>query len=173
MFKKKQKTEDVLRRAWFGGVREADVETALGKLEQRNRALESELEAAEQDAQALLDRVTAAEGTLVTFHATLEQMGTLLSLAQERARQIEETAKAEAEAMKSEARARVAEADAEVAALVERKQEAIDALAALRDSLPGGERDREPELAPAPVAVPPRVTVADLIALEKNAGLSA
>jgi phage-related minor tail protein len=175
MFSKKDKQEkepkpqDEFRRAMFGGIRKEDVERALAVLEQRNQGLETELAAAEQEAHGLLDRVTAAEGTLVTFHATLEQMGTLLSLAEERARQIEESANAEAAVVRAEADARVREAEAEVTALVDRKQEALDTLAALRSSLP--------EVAPTPEPMPevatPRVTVADLIALEANSGISA
>jgi chromosome segregation ATPase len=137
----------------------------LEVLEQRNQALESQLAAAQQEAHGLLDRVTAAEGTLVTFHATLEQMGALLSLAEERAKQIEESANAKAAVVRAEADARVREAEAEVAAVAERKQEALETLAALRASLF--------EVAPAPELAPPRVTVADLVALEANSGISA
>jgi chromosome segregation ATPase len=166
---KEQKPQDEFRRAMFGGIRKEDVERALAVMEERNQGLESELAAAEQEAHGLLDRVTAAEGTLVTFHATLEQMGTLLSLAEERARQIEESANEEAADVRAGADARVRDAEAEVAALVECKQEALDTLAALRSSLP--------EVAPTPEPMPelatPRVTVADLIALEANSGISA
>jgi chromosome segregation ATPase len=140
---------------------------AVEVLERRNAGLESELAAAQQEANELLDRVTAAEGTLVTFHATLEQMGALLSLAEERAKQIEESANAEAAVVRAEADARVREAEAEVAAVVERKQEALATLAALRTSLV------EVAPVPAPELAPARVTVADLMALDANSGISA
>jgi cell division septum initiation protein DivIVA len=143
-------------------------------LEQRNHELETELAGAEEQARELHDRATAAERTLITFHATLEQMGTLLSLAEERARQMTDEAEAEATRIRSEADERVREAGAEVAELLERKQVVLDALVALRASLPMGAREDAPAVAAVePPQAPERVTVADLIALEASAGISA
>jgi chromosome segregation ATPase len=165
-----------LRRTWFRGVRKEDVDRAFEELVERNRELESELVDAQESRRMLIERVTAAEDTLVTFHATLEHIGTLLSLAEQRARQIEQDAGAEAARIRNEAEERVREADAEVAELRERKQKALEALVALRSSLP--DESREPALAvPRTTAevhalpAPERVTVADLLAIEANARL--
>jgi len=172
----KNESDNGFRRTWFRGVRNEDVERALEELEQRNRELGSELAVAEETVHTLVERVTAAEGTLETFHATLEQMGALLSLAEERARQIEEAAEAEAARIRSESDERVREADAEVAVLLDRKQQALDALDALRSSLPGASREPAPVAAPTTAVVhtlpaAERVTVADLLAMEASARL--
>jgi cell division septum initiation protein DivIVA len=166
MLTKKQKT------------RKNEPTDVIAQLEQRNHELETELAGADEHTRELQDRATAAEGTLITFHATLEQMGTLLSLAEERARQMIDEAQAEATRIRSEADERVREAGAEVAELLERKQTVLDALVALRASLPTGAREEAPVTAPLFSAVEPphaaeRVSVADLIALETSSGISA
>ena len=180
----KKRSENQLRQAWFRRPRKEDVNQMLEELEQRNRELGSELENATERGDALFERVTAAEDTLETFHATLEQMGTLLSLAQERARQIEAEAEAHAARLRSPAEERERQAALEVEALMELKREALASIANLRSSLgdvaepsaPRPEPQAEPAVAvvhPLPVESQPApveaLTVADLLALEANA----
>lgn len=136
-----------LRRSWIRGVRSEDVDYALNALTWRNEELAAELERSQELVRELSERVLAAEDTLQTFHASFEHVGTMLSLAEQRAEETVATAKAEAARIGAAAEERVRAAEAEVARLTE----------------------QQPEPAPAAPAVeePPRLTVADLLALEQ------
>lgn len=123
--------EGGLRRTWFRGVRSEDVDRAIAGLELRNRELESELVDAAEAARGLVERLGSAEETLETFHATLEQIGTILTLAEQRSREIEEAAQAEAARIRSEAGEREREAEAKVEALMAHKRQVLTELAAL------------------------------------------
>jgi chromosome segregation ATPase len=126
-----KKSEGALRRTWFRGVRSEDVDRAIGLLDERNRELEAELADAAHTAQSLAERLSSAEETLETFHATLQNIGTILSLAEERAREIETAAHAEAERIRAEAEAREREAEERVETLVVQKRLVLSELAAL------------------------------------------
>lgn len=127
-----KKSEGGLRRAWLRGVRTEDVDRAIGELEHHNRELEAQLAGAEANARELVERVTAAEETLETFHATLEHIGTLLSLAEGRATEIEQAAEADAARIRAEADERVREAETKVEELAAHKRQVLTELAALR-----------------------------------------
>jgi cell division septum initiation protein DivIVA len=164
-----------LRRTWFRGVRERDVDATLGQLERRNYELEAELTAAREQLYDLVARVTTAEETLVSFHASFEHVGTMLSLAEERAREIERDAEAESARIRSGAEERVRAAEAEIESLVERKREALAALGSLRTRLVDvSEAAGLTMPAPEPELEEPsskRVTVADLLALQAEGRL--
>jgi chromosome segregation ATPase len=123
------------RRRLFGGLRAGDVESAVARLEQRTHELEAELAIACETARGVSGRLTAAEDTLAAFHDTIEHMSTLLSLADERAQQMQEAAEADAERIRSAAQAHVREADGQVEVLTARRRQIIDELAALRTSV--------------------------------------
>jgi chromosome segregation ATPase len=124
-------TEGGLRRTWFRGVRSEDVDRAIGLLAERNRELEAELVDAAETARGLVERLSSAEETLETFHATLEHIGTILSLAEERSREIELAAQAEAARIRAAAEEREREAEAKIESLVSHKRQVLTELAAL------------------------------------------
>lgn len=126
-----KKSQGGLRHTWFRGVRSEDVQRALGQLAKRNCELEAELADATHTAQGLIERLSSAEETLETFHATLEQIGTILALAEERSREIEATAQAEAARIRAEAEQREREAEAKIETLVAHKRQVLAELAAL------------------------------------------
>jgi hypothetical protein len=76
----------------------------------RNFELGSELAQARANEQALAERLRTAEDTLETFHATLEQAGVLLAMAEEKGREIRHDAELDAVRIRDEARSRVDEA---------------------------------------------------------------
>lgn len=160
-----------LRRSWFRGVREEDVDEALDELEQRNRELAAELAASNDQVRELADRVISAEGTLQDFHAGFEHVGTLLTLAEERARETEREAELHSIRVAGEAEERVRAAEAEVAALVAKKRAALDALDTLGSRLTTLTAAPAAEAAPEPMPEPKRITVADLLALEAEGQL--
>lgn len=177
MFKKKQKPENSLRRTWVGGVRKEDVDRIVAELE-------AELAQAAATNDALTERVSAAEGTLEAFDASLRHIGAILSLAEEHAGRIEEDARGEARRIRDDADAYAQGVGTEVEALVGRKQEALASIEKLLEglsevtSVPEPEAPAVPELEPVaelrPVATPTEspapVTVADLMAMEPNLG---
>lgn len=129
------KTKRGFRRAWFGGLRADDVEGALDQLEERNAAVEAKLAASEETARALGERLASADGTLKAFEATIAHLSNLLSLAEERAAQVEQEAHGEAARMRAEAEQEARELESQAAALVARRQQILDDLTALRATL--------------------------------------
>jgi hypothetical protein len=138
-----------LRRSWFRGVRREDVDDALNALTWHNEKLAGELAASSELVRDLAERVLAAEGKLQSFHASFEHAGTVLSLAEQRARDTVTEAHRYSTRVDSDAEHRVRAAKAEIVALTQPKPQA-----------------------PEPEPSPPRLTVADLLALEAEGRLS-
>lgn len=136
-----------LRPAKFGGVRREDVSQALADLARRNLELSAALATAQANEASLLERVKAAEDTLETFHATLEQASHLLAMAEERGRDIRLEAERDAGRIRAEATEKMALAEREIAGLESKKRQAVAALLSLRTSLT--------EVLPATPAAPP------------------
>jgi len=116
-----------LRQAWddFGRV----LDDLLG----RNREFASELAKAHERERALIERLTAMEGTLASYQSTLEQMGGLLSQATDRARAIEQDAVVELARIRAEAQEQAVDRGRFATLLADKR----DALAALETSLVG------------------------------------
>jgi cell division septum initiation protein DivIVA len=177
MFKKKQQAEATLRRARFGGIRKDDVDRVVAELH-------AELAQAEAANRELTERVTSAEGTLEAFDASLRHMGTIISLAEQHARGIEEAAEADAARIRDEADHHALKVGEEVEELLARRQDALDAIGTLLSGLsqvtsdPEPEMPAEPELEPVaelhprptPSPEPAPVTVADLMAMQPDLG---
>lgn len=116
------------RRAWFRGVRRQDVDLVIAELE-------TELAHLAATNHALTERVTAAEGTLEVFEASIRNMGTILALAEEHAKMTRETAEGEAERIRAEAHAQRETMRAEIGELLARKEKVMDSILAIRLSL--------------------------------------
>jgi chromosome segregation ATPase len=106
-----------LRRALVRGVRREDVDRALEVLEQRNEELARELEQARGRQDSLVGELEASQDALGGYQSALKHAGSLLALAQERARQIEEEAQARAHAVAREIESLQATKDEAVASL--------------------------------------------------------
>ena len=129
--------QQAMQRVVLGGVARRDVSRALSELAKRNLELTNELAAARESEQELLERATAAEDTLETFHGLLQQASHLLAMAEDRAREV----RVEAERDAARIRAEVDGLHQELEQLSTRKVQAMDDLVRLGDPV-------EPEQAP-------------------------
>lgn len=91
-----------MRRIVLGGVARRDVSRALSELAKRNLELTDELAAVRESEQIYLERATAAEDTLETFHGLLQQASHLLAMAEERAREVRLEAERDAARIRGE-----------------------------------------------------------------------